>query len=31
MRMEMNGICRHDYGMRHHGSHVGRRARTDNV
>lgn len=28
--MELKGITRHDYGLRHHGGYLGRRARTDN-
>lgn len=28
--MEMKGITRHDYGLRHHGGYLGRKARTDN-
>lgn len=29
--MELKGVSRHDYGLRHHGGYLGRRARTDNV
>jgi arabinose-5-phosphate isomerase len=29
--MELKGITKHDYGLRHHGGYLGRRARTDNV
>jgi arabinose-5-phosphate isomerase len=29
--MEVKGVTRHDYGLRHHGGYLGRRARTDNV
>ncbi len=29
--MELKGITRHDYGLRHHGGYLGRKARTDNV
>ncbi|MEE4360402.1 MAG: SIS domain-containing protein [Pseudomonadales bacterium] len=28
--MEVKGITRHDYGLRHHGGYLGRAARTDN-
>lgn len=28
--MERKGITKHDYGLRHHGGYLGRRARTDN-
>lgn len=29
--MELRGITRRDYGLRHHGGYLGRKARTDNV
>ncbi len=29
--MELKSITRHDYGLRHHGGYLGRRARTDNI
>lgn len=29
--MELKKITRHDYGLRHHGGYLGRKARTDNV
>lgn len=29
--MELKGITRHDYGLRHHGGYLGRRARTNNL
>jgi arabinose-5-phosphate isomerase len=29
--MELKGISKHDYGLRHHGGYLGRKARTDNV
>lgn len=29
--MELKGITKQDYGLRHHGGYLGRRARTDNV
>lgn len=29
--MELKGVTRHDYGLRHHGGYLGRKARTDNV
>ena len=29
--MELKGITKHDYGLRHHGGYLGRQARTDNV
>jgi len=29
--MELKGITRHEYGLRHHGGYLGRKARTDNV
>jgi len=29
--MELKGITAHDYGLRHHGGYLGRKARTDNV
>lgn len=29
--MELRGITRHDYGLRHHGGYLGRKARVDNV
>ena len=29
--MEMKGVTRQDYGMRHHGGYLGRKARLDNV
>ena len=28
--MERKGVTRHDYGLRHHGGYLGRRARIDN-
>lgn len=28
--MEMKGVTRHDYGLRHHGGYLGRKARTNN-
>ncbi len=28
--MEINGFTRHDFGLRHHGGYLGRRARADN-
>ncbi len=28
--MELKGISRHDFGLRHHGGYLGRRARSDN-
>lgn len=28
--MERKGITRHDYGLRHHGGYLGRKARGDN-
>ncbi len=28
--MERKGVTKHDYGLRHHGGYLGRRARTDN-
>lgn len=28
--MEMKGISKHDFGLRHHGGYLGRRARIDN-
>lgn len=28
---ELRGLTRHDYGLRHHGGYLGRKARTDNV
>jgi len=29
--MERKGITRHDYGLRHHGGYLGRKARLDNL
>lgn len=29
--MDLKGITRHDYGLRHHGGYLGRQARSDNV
>jgi arabinose-5-phosphate isomerase len=29
--MELNGVTREDFGLRHHGGYLGRRARTDNL
>ena len=29
--MELRGVTRHDYGLRHHGGYLGRKARTNNV
>jgi len=29
--MELKGITRQDYGLRHHGGYLGRKARTDNL
>ena len=29
--LEVKGITKHDYGLRHHGGYLGRKARTDNV
>lgn len=29
--MELKGITKHDYGLRHHGGYLGRQARTNNV
>lgn len=29
--MELKGVSRHDYGLRHHGGYLGRVARTDNT
>lgn len=29
--MELKGVTKHDYGLRHHGGYLGRKARTDNV
>ncbi len=29
--MELKGVSRHDFGLRHHGGYLGRSARTDNV
>ncbi len=29
--MEVKGVTREDYGMRHHGGYLGRQARTDNM
>ena len=29
--MELKGITQHDYGLRHHGGYLGRKARTNNV
>ncbi len=28
--MELKGVTKHDYGLRHHGGYLGRMARTDN-
>jgi len=28
--MELKGVTRHDYGLRHHGGYLGRKARTNN-
>ncbi len=28
--MELKGISRHDFGLRHHGGYLGRKARLDN-
>lgn len=28
--MELKGVTKHDYGLRHHGGYLGRKARTDN-
>lgn len=28
--MELKGVTRHDYGLRHHGGYLGRKARTSN-
>lgn len=28
--MELKGITKHDFGLRHHGGYLGRKARTDN-
>ena len=28
--LEVKGVTRHDYGLRHHGGYLGRKARTDN-
>ena len=28
--MELKGVTRHDYGLRHHGGYLGRKARTEN-
>jgi arabinose-5-phosphate isomerase len=29
--MELKGITKHDYGLRHHGGYLGKKARTDNL
>jgi len=29
--MELKGVTQHDYGLRHHGGYLGRKARTNNV
>lgn len=29
--MDMKGVTKHDYGLRHHGGYLGRAARTDNL
>jgi arabinose-5-phosphate isomerase len=29
--MEAKGVTREDYGLRHHGGYLGRKARTDNL
>lgn len=29
--MELKNVSRHDYGLRHHGGYLGRKARTNNV
>ncbi|MFT5239592.1 MAG: arabinose-5-phosphate isomerase [Kiritimatiellia bacterium] len=29
--MDHKGVTRHDYGLRHHGGYLGRKARTDNI
>lgn len=29
--MELKKVSKHDYGLRHHGGYLGRKARTDNV
>jgi arabinose-5-phosphate isomerase len=29
--MEVKGVNKHDYGLRHHGGYLGRKARTDNL
>ncbi|HOW69090.1 MAG TPA: SIS domain-containing protein [Phycisphaerae bacterium] len=29
--MELKGVTKHDYGLRHHGGYLGRKARTDNL
>jgi arabinose-5-phosphate isomerase len=29
--MERKGVTREDYGVRHHGGYLGRKARLDNV
>jgi arabinose-5-phosphate isomerase len=29
--MELKGVTRRDYGLRHHGGYLGRKARTDNL
>lgn len=29
--MELKQVSKHDYGLRHHGGYLGRKARTDNV
>jgi arabinose-5-phosphate isomerase len=29
--MELKRVTKHDYGLRHHGGYLGRKARTDNV
>jgi arabinose-5-phosphate isomerase len=29
--MERKGVTREEYGLRHHGGYLGKRARTDNL
>jgi arabinose-5-phosphate isomerase len=29
--MELKGVTKHDYGLRHHGGYLGRKARTNNL
>lgn len=29
--LELKGVTKHDYGLRHHGGYLGRKARTDNA